>query len=1232
MLQTLKYMLAKKPTKIALGLYVFYVLFSLLAINPLAKHLVPWIAEKQLASQANVGQVRFNPFNLNAVIDDFKLNTLQGAPLASFAQLKVDLELSGIFNLAWKLKEIRLQAPYAVIAINPNGKLNWDALIAKLNEDQSPPSDSIPRVVITQLAIEQGQVLYQDANRATPFEAQLTPINFELEGFSTLPQDRGDYLIAAKFADNGGTLKWKGNMGVNPVASKGEVALENIAVAGLSRIVKDSQLPLKLQQGRLQAHFGYDFTLPNDQPNLLLSTIAFELNQLALTLAPNKDNQAESTTIALEKFTAKLPQLTFSQQQQAQLTFDQLNVEGQQLQLQHGEQTLLKVPTIALQNIALDLAKQQANIAQIQLSQGAIAAKRARDGRVDWQTAFAPSSVAADTPEAATTETTPVEPKATHGEQANKPFAVNIAAVQLQDWTLSVEDQTFNQPLSLNVQDIDIGFGVNNASGQWSVQQLQTQLNAITIKSAAYQKPVATLNQIALTQGDIGIDQQKVDIQSIVLSGLNTEVIQSKQGALNWLTLLESKALQANPPQANSGKQAPSPWSVNLSKLALDQSRVHIEDQTPNQPMRLDIEKLGLEVRNVSLDLSKPLPVKASFAIKQGGRFETQGSVSPEPFKGLLNLKLSDAALKPFAPYLNQFAKLDLGSGSASVNGKVTMQQQKTFGLNFNGGFSVKQLALNEEATQAPFLTWQLLASDDVSLALSPNRLHLGALKLQQPTGKFIIYEDRTTNISRILRSSDNAPPVVESPNSAAPTSKPSTNTLPSGNSLTQAASSSVKARADKPQTQPFTPPASNMPYEETFPVNIETTRIQDAELEFADLSLTPQFGTKMHTLSGVINSISTNPQATAQLELDGKVDEYGAAKIRGSLQPFQATQFTDVKLAFTNLEMNKLTPYSGKFAGRRIDSGKLSVDLEYKIKQRQLAGENKFVINKLVLGERVESKDAADLPLDLAIAILEDSDGVIDLDLPITGSLDDPQFSYGSIVWKAIKNVLTKIVTAPFRALGKLFGGSGDNLDAIVFEAGHTKLSPPEQEKLASVSKALGKRLGLALTITPAYDAVLDKRAIQELTLRQQVANEMRITLEAGQQAGPIDLTNPKVQKAIDSLHDELTKKGLLKRLKEKFETPEAGHYEAAQEKLTQSIEVKESDLTQLAQRRGEAIRDALTTTGIDAQRIRINNAVAQKVSDTKMKSVPTKLNLEVGKGPAKASSGEANTQSPTQ
>src|SRR3569832_481873 len=161
-------------------------------------------------------------------------------------------------------------------------------------------------------------------------------------------------------------------------------------------------------------------------------------------------------------------------------------------------------------------------------------------------------------------------------------------------------------------------------------------------------------------------------------------------------------------------------------------------------------------------------------------------------------------------------------------------------------------------------------------------------------------------------------------------------------------------------------------------------------------ISLTPQFGTRMHDLGGVVTGLSTDPATTAQVELDGKVDDYGSARVRGSIQPFRAPDFTDLTLAFRNLEMLWLLLFSGKFAGRRIDSGRLSVDLEYKIKDRQLAGENKFGVNKLKLGERVDSPDALHLPLDLAIALLEDSNGIIDLDLPVACSLVDPLFSFG--------------------------------------------------------------------------------------------------------------------------------------------------------------------------------------------------------------------------------------------
>ena len=358
------------------------------------------------------------------------------------------------------------------------------------------------------------------------------------------------------------------------------------------------------------------------------------------------------------------------------------------------------------------------------------------------------------------------------------------------------------------------------------------------------------------------------------------------------------------------------------------------------------------------------------------------------------------------------------------------------------------------------------------------------------------------------------------------------------------------------------------------------------------------------------MNSLSTKADKVAQVEMAGKVDAYGSAKISGSLQPLSATEFTDIKLAFANLDMSKLTPYSGKFAGRYIDSGRLSVDLHYKIKQQQLVAENKFVINKIKLGEKVESEDAADLPLDLAIAILEDSNGVIDLDLPIKGSLDNPEFSFASIAWKAFRNVITKIVTAPFRVLGKLFGGDGEDFDGVYFEAGSSEVPPPELEKLNNVSLALTKRQGLALGIIPSYSLAADTEAMQIERYRRQVMKEMGVELEDGQKPGPIDLTNEDVRDAVDALYNDLTNKGLLKRLASKFEEPEEGHYEKAQAKLIESIEVSKSDLNALAQARGEAIKAALVSNGVSQERLTLADTAEVKAKENK---VMTTLTLDV-------------------
>ncbi|HWU82675.1 MAG TPA: DUF748 domain-containing protein [Methylophilaceae bacterium] len=1088
--------LVSRPLKIVLGILLAYLLLGYFAVNPLAQRLLPWVAENKLASRITVDSVKFDPLRLIVRVDQLKLRKPDGMLLAGFDHLQVDLDTAGIFRFAWRLSDIHLSGPQVVLDIAPDGSFNWAQLIARLNEEKPEEDASMARLLIDHIQIENGHVQYSERDRPTPFHMALKPLGIELEGLSTLPEDRGDYLIAAKLPEQGGALKWKGDIALNPIASRGTLELQDIKLAKLLQVVDPASMPVKVTGGGLQTRFAYDFSMTGDKaapnpveptPKAKLSDIAIQLNGLAADLDPQRK-------LALQELSLKVPTLDFAMNKGTQLAFSDLEVSAKQIVF---------------------------------------------------------------------------------------------------------SDAGFVRPLRAEIADLGLGFGFEMLGDTKAIHAAKLDLGDMRLYSGDGAQPIAGLAKVAARNGEVDLGASAAQLASVVLSGLTTDVIRNADGKLNWQQILEAKAADHGAGQVSAAERAPSaasssssssapsppdasadsgtaPWTLALGQLALEDGGIRFVDNSTREPVTLDIQKLSLAMAQISQDPSKPLPVKASFKVKQGGQFSADGKLALQPFKSDMQLKLQALSLKPFTPYVNQAAYLKLNDGQASLQGKLALKTGTSLQGDFRGGFSIDHLAVNEEQGGATFLAWKTLASDSLKLDIGQPRLHMDALRIVEPVGKFIIYEDRTLNVKRILRASEPAAKTAASPQ----------------------------------------PSAAESP---AFAVSVDRISIDNASLEFADLSLKPQFGTNMHNLGGVINGLSTSPDSTAQVELDGKVDEFGSARIRGSVQPFRATEFTDLKLAFQNLEMNRLTPYSGKFAGRRIDSGKLSVDLEYKIKQRQLAGENKFVINKLRLGERVESPDAANLPLDLAIAILEDKDGLIDLDLPVTGNLDDPQFSYGKIIWKAVVNVIGKIVTSPFRALGKLLGISSDKLEAIVFEPGKATLAPQEQEKLKAIGSILEKRPALALKVSPTVDLAADLAALQEQVTRRDVLNEMGVKLADNEQPGPIDLNNPRVQVAIESLLNARQGKGgglkAINKLKAYFKKadPEAvPRYAEMLDQLKLTAKVSEADVTALGKARIEAMQRYLTeSAGVPAGRVSLGEA--SKVQGDG-KAVAIKMELGVG------------------
>ena len=395
--------------------------------------------------------------------------------------------------------------------------------------------------------------------------------------------------------------------------------------------------------------------------------------------------------------------------------------------------------------------------------------------------------------------------------------------------------------------------------------------------------------------------------------------------------------------------------------------------------------------------------------------------------------------------------------------------------------------------------------------------------------------------------------------------------------------------------------------------MSIGAVRIVNGAANFADFWIQPNYAVNLQNMNGSILGLSSDPKSRAKVEFEGKVDRYAPAKIAGDINLLSAALYTDLKVSFKGVEMTSVTPYSGRFAGYKIEKGKLSIDVAYLVENRTLTAKQRFVIDQLELGERVESEDAVRLPLKLAVALLKDRNGVIDIDLPMTGSLDDPQFRMGPLIWKAFVGLISKAATAPFALLGSLFGG-GEEMNIIEFEAGSAALDPAAQEKIVSITKALTERPGLQLEVPTTYSPDLDRASI--------AARRLEGLLRSLPKSDDLALADPAQRfellmtqyRADYGAKTALPPAALALNATRKSERdPEA--IAAANLELEQAIAQKhavtDTDLEQLGQSRARAIQDALLGAGtLDATRVFILGA--NPSAPTENKKVRLELSLK--------------------
>jgi hypothetical protein len=397
-------------------------------------------------------------------------------------------------------------------------------------------------------------------------------------------------------------------------------------------------------------------------------------------------------------------------------------------------------------------------------------------------------------------------------------------------------------------------------------------------------------------------------------------------------------------------------------------------------------------------------------------------------------------------PYLDRYTRMDLLEGVLTTDLALTLLADGGFAAE--GSIQVDGLHTVDKARQEDFIKWARLRAEGFSYDGRTAELRINTLRMRSPYARVIIAADETINVVEIMTPAKPAP----------------------------AYHATVQVATEQ-----------GPPPQET-KIRIDTIAMEDASLNFADFWIQPNYAVSIEQLNGSVTGLSSEETSRATLDLEGKVDRYAPATIAGTMNLLSAALYTDINLKFAGVDMTSVTPYSGRFAGYKIEKGKLSVDVTYHVENRALDAKQKFVIDQLQLGEKVESPDAVSLPLKLAVALLKDRNGVIDIDLPMTGSLDDPQFRMGPLIWKAVVGLLTKIATAPFALIGSLFGG-GPEVSFVEFDPGATALEPAGQEKMAAVHKALVERPALQVDVPMAYSAELDGGLIEQQALDASLA-----------------------------------------------------------------------------------------------------------------------------------------------
>ena len=1158
------------------GILAFIAIVGFLVAPPIVRWQGEKILTRELGRATTIEKVAINPFAPSITVTGFTLREADGTqPFVTFDELYVRASYTSLFRFAPVIDAVRLSKPHARIVRTATDRFNFSDIQERFAGVPQAGEPSKPlRFAVYNIELLGGQVDVDD--RVVDRKHTLAEIELGLPFVSNLESQR-DVFVEPRFAvkANGAPIaaKAKSKPFTQTRESVINLDLRDFDLAPLV-VYSPARLPITLTSAKLDLNLDVTFAQPAGKaPSIViagrtnLKSVAadFPTGGPLLRLASVGAEFAAVEPLAgryeVTKLKVASPEIWVRRDKGGEFTITRLFRVDAPASAPKTEPEPAKPLTYRLDEFSVDgglvhwLDERGTRPIELELRDlraGVRSVSSAPGSRLSFDVAGL---------------TDLQESIALNGEAALQPIEVK-GKIRIEKLSLPrlwpLAEPFLAAELTSGRLDAGTQFNYQgkDAAPYLVLEGIEATLADVAMRQARAKSEFLRLANFELRNGAFDLVARRVALGEISSKGLRLNAVRERDGSIDLAKLVPPAT--SPPTGMPTDTTRDKPFLIELRKATIDNYAIRIEDRTRDDPFTWSIEPLSATLEKFSTAPGAKASSSLKGTVNRKGTLSVAGPFGVNPPTANLRVDLRALDIVPVQRLVDDKVNVTITSGLLSTKGslRVDAAPGKPLRAGYAGELNLADFATVDKSSQQDLLKWKSLFVGGIDVDLEPVKVDVGEVALADFYSRLIVNGDGTLNLQNILVKQGQAGVSTTAPTATAEvTAKP--------------AAEPTAAAASAPESDRGLPPN----------IRVGKVTLQGGNVNFSDFFIKPNYSANLTGIGGSVTEMT--PEKTADLELRGKVDNSAPVEIVGRLNPLAKDLLLDIKASARDIELPPLTPYSVKYAGYGIEKGKLSVSVKYLIENRKLAAENNVHLDQLTFGEKVESPTATKLPVLLAVSLLKDRNGVIDIDLPISGSLDDPQFSVGGLIVRVIVNLLTKIITAPFSALASAFGGNQE-LSYVEYAAGSAALDGDSRKRLDTLAKALSDRPSLKMEVTGRVDAGGDREGLKQAYVDSRLkAEKMKRLTREGKAPASVDEVAvgmdeyPALLKAAYG-EEKFPKPRNVIGLAKDLPVPEMENL------MLTNAQVTDEDLRQLANRRAQAAKGYLVETGaVPAERV---------------------------------------------